>query len=110
MKALPSPELAGELALGRPVPVVEASGSQALGDWWNADLDRDLLKGTLKHGYGNHGSRRRPQGMREPSTIKMDDREAEEEGTMIKLTGNGGEDVPEATGSPDKLEEGAQRR
>ena len=46
--------------------------------------------------------------MREPTTIKMDDREADEEETMIKLRGNGGEDVPKVTGSRDKLEEGAQ--
>ena len=54
LKALQSPQLAGELAPGKPVPVVGASGSPALGDCWNADLDRDLLKDTLKHGYGNY--------------------------------------------------------
>lgn len=47
-------ELDGSLCEGSEIPVVGASGSQALEPWWDTTFDRDLLRGTYKHGYGNY--------------------------------------------------------
>jgi hypothetical protein len=40
------------LAEGCEIPVVGASGSQAIGEWWDASFDRDLIRGTAMYGYG----------------------------------------------------------
>mmetsp|Transcript_2659 Transcript_2659/g.4794 ORF Transcript_2659/g.4794 Transcript_2659/m.4794 type:complete len:1931 (-) Transcript_2659:2818-8610(-) len=39
---------------GMEVPVVGSSGSQSIGEYWSPDFDRDLLRGTIRHGYGNY--------------------------------------------------------
>ncbi|GAB0496128.1 hypothetical protein MMPV_007438 [Pyropia vietnamensis] len=44
----------GSLNDDQPVPTIGASGSQLIGSWWEDRFDRDLLRGTVKHGYGNH--------------------------------------------------------
>lgn len=47
-------ELDGSLSEGSEIPIVGASGSQALEPWWDSNFDRDLLRGTHKHGFGNY--------------------------------------------------------
>jgi len=44
----------GSLRDDQPVPTIGASGSQLIGPWWEDRFDRDLLRGTVKHGYGCH--------------------------------------------------------
>eukprot|EP00170_Pyropia_yezoensis_P004633 contig_18886_g4646 len=44
----------GSLDDDQPVPTIGASGSQLIGPWWEDRFDRDLLRGTVKHGYGSH--------------------------------------------------------
>jgi len=44
----------GSLNEGSEMPTVGASGSQAVEVWWDNAFDRDLLRGTFKHGYSNH--------------------------------------------------------
>eukprot|EP00180_Rhodochaete_pulchella_P003546 Plantae.Rhodophyta-Rhodochaete_pulchella.ctg6157.p1 GENE.Plantae.Rhodophyta-Rhodochaete_pulchella.ctg6157~~Plantae.Rhodophyta-Rhodochaete_pulchella.ctg6157.p1 ORF type:complete len:1056 (-),score=215.73 Plantae.Rhodophyta-Rhodochaete_pulchella.ctg6157:35-2833(-) len=48
----------GALGPDSEMPFVGASGSQVIGDWWDTQCDRDLLRGTLKYGYGNYAPMR----------------------------------------------------
>ena len=95
---------AGELAEGSPIPVVGASGSQAIGEWWDSAFDRDLIRGTHRFGFGSYTQMRLDpelvfNGRVEPLTeatvdAMVVDVTALSESNRVKKEGDGSDDAP----------------
>jgi len=68
----------GALRSDSEMPFVGASGSQVIGSWWNTQCDRDLLLGTMKHGYGNYRPMRADPSLIFKSIIPLGDEDEEE--------------------------------
>lgn len=44
----------GLLESNEPVPKLGTSGVHHIGSWWTSQFDRDLIRGTYKHGFGQY--------------------------------------------------------